>query len=118
MKRIHAPLVLAAVLAAVTCAAPSAATPHEDGSTFDRQGAAATLAQIDLSMCRAPKAPRGEGHVIVTFKPGGNATSAVVDRGPMVGSPVAKCIGAQFAKAKVAPFKGREIQVGKLFRFE
>ena len=116
MKAIHAPLVLAAMLTVVAFADSSAAAPGDDG--FDRQSAASVLSQIDLTKCRAPNAPRGEGHVVVTFKPGGAATNAVVDRGPMVGSPAAKCIGAQFAKAKIAPFKGQPIQVGKLFRFQ
>ena len=76
------------------------------------------LAQVDLTKCRAPNAPRGEGHVKVTFGAEGHATSAIVDRGPMAGTPAAKCISAQFAKAKIPAFKGQPVQVGKLFRFE
>jgi hypothetical protein len=110
MSSIHPPLGLAIVLAALTIAGSSMA--------FDRESAASALAQVDLTMCRAPKAPRGEGHVKVTFTAEGKATSAVVDRGPMVGTPAAKCIGAQFTKARIPAFKGQPVQVGKLFQFE
>lgn len=110
MSSLQFPLGCAIVLFAISLAGPSHA--------FDKESASSILAQVDLTVCRVPNAPRGEGHVKVTFTAEGKATSAFVDRGPMAGTPVAKCIGAQFAKARIPAFKGQPIQVGKLFRFE
>ncbi len=54
----------------------------------------------------------------VTFTPAGTASAATVDRGPMAGTPVTRCIQGQFAKAKVPAFRGDAVSVGKTFRFE
>jgi hypothetical protein len=110
MSSVRLPLACATVLAAIAMACPVEA--------FDKESATTVLAQVDLTKCRVPNAPRGEGHVMVTFASEGKATRAVVDRGPMVGTPAAKCIGAQFAKTRIPSFKGDPVQVGKLFRFE
>jgi len=56
--------------------------------------------------------------VVVRFVPEGGASSAVVDRGPMVGTAVAKCIANKFKQTKVPAFKGSPVQVGKAFHFE
>ena len=42
----------------------------------------------------------------------------VVDRGPMAGTPTAKCIAKEFKKTTVPAFKGEQVQVGKVFKFE
>jgi hypothetical protein len=56
--------------------------------------------------------------VLITFVPAGTATNAVVDKGPWLGTPVAKCIAKAFTKAKIPAFKGDAVTVGKSFRFE
>lgn len=100
-------------------APPRPAPPTEEAPTpFDRQAAANALSSVDLAKCKSTNAPRGEGHIIVKFMPGGSASEAVVDKGPMLGTPVAKCIAKEFKKAKVPAFKGDVVQVGKSFRFE
>jgi hypothetical protein len=96
---------------------PEAAKP-EQATDFDRQAAITAITQLDLQKCKATNAARGEGHVMITFDPAGTATSAVVDKGPMVGTPTAKCLVAQFKKAKVPSFKGGAVTVGKSFQFD
>lgn len=96
--------------------APEESTSAE--ATFDRQAAIAALTSVDLAKCKATNASRGEGHVFITFTPAGTATNAVVDKGPWVGTPVAKCIAKAFTKAKIPAFKGDAVTVGKSFRFE
>lgn len=85
---------------------------------FDRQAAASAIVEANLDKCKTPNAARGEGHVTITFTPKGSAQNAVVDRGPWLGTPVAKCMQKEFKKVKVPPFKGDPITVGKLFNFE
>ncbi len=90
----------------------------DEAAVFDKNAAASVLSSIDLSKCKSTNAPRGEGHIMVKFLPAGSATEATVDRGPLVGTPVAKCIAKEFKKAKVPAFAGDVVQVGKSFRFE
>lgn len=85
---------------------------------FDKQAASTALGSVDLLKCKSTNAPRGEGHVMVKFTPAGSAADAVVDKGPLVGTPVGKCIAKEFKKAKVPAFTGDVVQVGKSFRFE
>src|SRR5258707_872883 len=86
MKTLRAVLPAFALFAIATIS-PAWAAP-DDGTSFDRQAAASVLSSVDLTKCRATNAPRGEGHVMVTFNATGSATNAVVDKGPMVGTPV------------------------------
>jgi hypothetical protein len=124
-------LTSALLLAAVTIAGTSDAGPKkpkspkpptppttEDAAPFDKLAAANVLSSIDLVKCKSTNAPRGDGHIIVKFQPAGTATEAVVDKGPWVGTPVAKCIAKEFKKAKIPAFAGDVVQVGKSFRFE
>ena len=114
------------VLLGVSILAPASAAPkkhpkhekHDDGPTFDRDAAAAALAGVDLGKCHVTNAPRGEGHVTLTFATSGSVTTAVVDRGPAVGTPVGRCIAAKYKTVKVPAFHGAPVQVGKAFRFE
>lgn len=92
--------------------------PKEEAPPFDRDAALAAFAEVDLQKCRVTNAPTGEGHVTVTFQPGGKATGAIVDRGPWLGTPVAKCIASQYKKARVPAFKGGTVNVGKTFRLD
>jgi hypothetical protein len=131
MTRVQALLTSASLLAVVTVTGGSWAGPKKpkapkpapapvvaEESTFDRQAAASALSSVDLVKCKSTNAPRGEGHIVVKFMPAGSASEAVVDKGPMLGTPVAKCIAKEFKKAKVPAFKGEVVQVGKSFRFE
>jgi len=131
MIRSKALLTSALLLAAVTLAGTSDAGPKkpkspkpptpptsEDAAPFDKLAAANVLSNIDLVKCKSTNAPRGDGHIIVKFQPAGTATEAVVDKGPWVGTPVAKCIAKEFKKAKIPAFAGDVVQVGKSFRFE
>ena len=122
MLSLRCSLGLAAILCATTLTDAWAGPPKGDkgdtGPTFDKNAAAAVLGSVDLGKCRATNAPKGEGHVTVTFKPEGVAQDAIVDKGPMVGTPVAKCIAGKYKQVKVPAFKGTPVQVGKLFRFE
>ena len=100
-------------------AATEAAPTGDDASSpFDKQAASSALSSIDLLKCKSTNAPRGEGHVLVKFAPAGTATEATVDKGPLVGTPVAKCIAKEFKKVKIPAFAGEVVQVGKSFRFE
>jgi len=85
---------------------------------FDKQAAASAIAEVSLAKCRATNATRGEGHVIITFTPAGTAERAAIDRGPWVGSPVAKCMAKEFKKTRVPAFRGEAVTVGKSFHFE
>jgi hypothetical protein len=107
-------------LAASSALDASAGSPKkkDEGPTFDKGAAASALSSVDLAKCKAPNAKRGEGHVTVTFSPEGIASKAVVDKGPMLGSPVQRCIETRFKTAKVPSFKGDPVHVGKTFRFE
>ncbi len=128
MTRSKALLTSAVLLAVVAITGTSDAGPKkpkapkpvatEEAAPFDKTAAASVLASIDLTKCKSTNAPRGEGHIMVKFTPAGTATEAVVDKGPWLGTPVAKCIGKEFKKAKVPAFSGDVVQVGKSFRFE
>jgi hypothetical protein len=98
--------------------APAPAPAPEEAAPFDKQAAVSALSSVDLVKCKTTNAPRGDGHIMVKFQPAGVATEAVVDKGPWVGTPVAKCIAKEFKKAKVPAFAGDIVQVGKSFRFE
>jgi hypothetical protein len=117
----------ALLLAVVVVAGAASAAPKkpkepkptaQEAIAFDKLAAASALSSVDLLKCKSTNAPRGEGHVLVTFTPAGIATDAVVDKGPLVGTPVAKCIAKEFKKAKVPAFRGEVVQVGKSFRFD
>jgi len=91
---------------------------EETLADFDRQAAATAITEINLSKCKATSAAAGDGHVTITFAPAGVAQSAVVDKGPWIGTPVGKCMQKEFKKVKVPAFKGDPVTVGKSFHFE
>ncbi|MBX3207781.1 MAG: hypothetical protein KF764_22220 [Labilithrix sp.] len=116
-----------AVVAATADAAPKkkkrtarAAAPktEEVASDFDKQAAVSAIAEVNLQKCKATNAVKGEGHVTITFSPAGAAESARIDKGPWIGTPVAKCMQREFKKAKVPSFKGDPVTVGKTFQFD
>lgn len=100
-------------------AASAPVDPPKDAEPFNRDAAVSVLTSVDLGKCKTPNAARGEGHIAVRFSPNGAAVEASVDKGPMIGTPAAKCIANQFKKqAKVPAFTGDPVLVGKLFKFE
>jgi hypothetical protein len=122
MSNLRLSFSLGALLAATTLtdawAAPPKADTGDGGPTFDKNAAASVLSSVDLSKCRATNAPKGDGHVLVTFAATGSAKDAVVDKGPMVGTPAAKCIAKKYRETKIPAFKGESVLVGKTFHFE
>jgi predicted Zn finger-like uncharacterized protein len=82
---------------------------------FDRGAAAAALGGVNVASCKKPDGPTGTGHVTVTFAPGGNVTSAVVDSAPFAGTPVGGCVAGKFRSARVPAFSGGNVTVGKSF---
>lgn len=101
-------------------APPPAPAPKEaaSGATFDKDAAASAISSVDLTKCRATNAEKGDGHVMITFTPAGSVSKAVVDRGPWVGTPLAKCFASQFKKTTIPAFGGEPVTVGKTFKFE
>ena len=95
--------------------APKEAVPT---GGFDKEAASSAISSVDLTKCRATNAEKGEGHVMITFAPAGTVSKAVVDKGPWVGTPVAKCLASQFKKTTIPAFGGEPITVGKTFKFE
>ena len=86
---------------------------------FDKQAAATSITEASLQKCKATNAVKGEGHVTITFAPAGTPQAVTVDKGPWVGTPVAKCMAKEFGKkVKVPVFKGDPVTVGKTFQFE
>jgi hypothetical protein len=97
--------------------APKDTAPAPSAS-FDKDAAVQAITSVDLTKCRTTNVEKGEGHVTITFAPAGTASNAAVDRGPWVGTPVAKCLSAQFKKTSVPAFGGEPVTVGKTFKFE
>lgn len=102
--------------------APAPAPAPKDsapaGASFDRDAASSAIGSVDLTKCRATNAEKGEGHVVITFTPAGTAAKATVDKGPWVGTPLAKCFASQFKKTTIPAFGGEPVTVGKSFKFE
>ena len=90
----------------------------DPGPQFDMNAAANALRSVELVKCKIAGGPRGAGHVSVTFGNDGGASSVAVDGGPFVGSPVERCIVAQYKPVKVPSFKGEPVKVGKTFHID
>jgi hypothetical protein len=98
-----------------TVVARALSPPASDRPPFDRGAAAAALGAVDLRGCAAPGGPTGGGHVSVTFEPSGNVADASVDQPPFAGTGVGACVERQFRAARVAPYDGGQVKVGKSF---
>jgi hypothetical protein len=70
---------------------------------------------VSLRSCKRPGGPTGNGHVVMTVAATGEVKSVVIDAGPFPGTPVGDCIVEQFKKARVPPFAGGDVKVGKSF---
>jgi len=88
------------------------------GARFDRGAAAAALGGVSLVRCKTMAGDAGSGHVTVVFMPDGTVATAVVDQGPDVSTPRGGCVAAQFRSAKVPPFSGAPVRVGKSYSLD
>jgi hypothetical protein len=80
--------------------------------------AASSLGAIDVRPCKSPGQPTGVGHVSITFAPSGQAIAADVDAPPFAGTEVGRCIADRYRGARIAPFAGNNVHIGKTFRLE
>ena len=82
---------------------------------FDRHAAAEALRGVRVQQCAMPGGPHGSGHVKVTFSPNGAAVRAQADQPPFTGSKVGECVAHAYLDARVPPFSGSPVTVGKSF---
>lgn len=92
---------------------PLLAPPPTRGPAFDRAAAAATLMAVNVQVCKRQLS--GTGHVTVTFATDGSVTGAVVDSGPFTGTLEGACVATRFRGARVTPFAGPPVRVGRSF---
>jgi hypothetical protein len=95
--------------------APAAAPAPATTAAFDRGAAAAALGAVNVASCKKGDGPTGGGHIAVTFSPNGSVTTAIADQPPFAGSAVGGCIAGKFRGARVPPFSGAPVKVGKSF---
>jgi hypothetical protein len=108
------PVPKAPVIVAVEPAAAPAAT-DSSGSNFDRTAAATALGTAQIESCKRPEGPTGSGHIKVTFANDGSVSAVVLDAGPFNGTLAGQCIENRFSLARVPPFTGPPVTVGKSF---
>lgn len=89
--------------------APQATEP------FNRDAAASALAAAaeGASACRQEGDPSGTATVTVTFAPSGRVTTATISGPPFAGTKTGGCIAASLRRARVPPFAGDTVTVGK-----
>lgn len=103
----------------MAAAAGGAKKPESGGSAaggtapFDKGAALAALGGVNVASCK--KDAGGSGHVKIIFAPSGSVSSATVDDGPFVGTPVGGCVAGKYRGARVPPFAGSPVTVGKSF---
>jgi hypothetical protein len=105
---------VAIIAALMTTTESSAELP----SSFDRKAFADALGAVDLSSCKKPNGPTGEGHVLVTVLPAGKIKQVVVDTPPFANTKAAKCIEKAYIKVRVPAFAGQPVVLGKKFKIE
>lgn len=98
-------------------AASAPAQAGAAGKAFDREAAeAALVAAADAARaCKQAGGPTGRGEVEVTFAPGGDVTSAIVEGPPFAGTPVGGCVRSEFAGLRIPPFDGSPVSIKKSF---
>ncbi len=82
---------------------------------FDAAAARASLgaAAGAAAGCRKADDPSGTARVTITFAPSGRVTSAVVSGPPFAGTATGGCIASAMRSARVPPFSGSPVTVGK-----
>ena len=98
--------------------APPTPSPDPGIAQFDRGAAQLSLGAVSLLPCKQSKGPTGDGHIVVTFAPSGEAHDAVVDRPPYKETAVGRCIAGQYKHVKVPKFSGPPVSVGKTFHMD
>jgi hypothetical protein len=63
--------------------------------------------------CKTIDSPSGTARIAVTFAPNGQATNAVIESGPFVGTAAGTCVASKFRTARVPAFSGEPVQVHK-----
>jgi hypothetical protein len=93
--------------------------PPPPGPEFSTDAAHSALedAAARAATCRDNETEAGAVRVAVTFVPSGQATVAVVESGPVRGTPVGSCVASKFRTAKVPPFSGPKVTVHKTMNF-
>jgi hypothetical protein len=92
-------------------------TPSQQGcAPFDRGAAAQALSSINVVSCRKAGVTRGAGHLKVVYDPSGRVATAIIDSPPFVGTPAGACIAALYRRARIPPFCGGPVTVGKSFQ--
>lgn len=107
---------------AVNPALPVAAPPPQVARSrgdFNTQAAREALedAAARASKCKTIDTPSGTARVAVTFANNGQATNAVIESGPFVGTSAGTCVAAKFRAARVPPFTGDSVLVRKSVPF-
>jgi hypothetical protein len=90
-------------------------TVQSAAAAFDRAAAATALSAIDVSSCASEGGPTGTGHMSVTFEPSGVVGLALADQPPFAGTAVGACVASRFRQARIPPFGGAPVKVGKSF---
>ncbi len=91
--------------------------PPPPDLAFDREAVRVALGAVDVQSCKQGGAPAGRGHVTVTYVPSGVPADVRVDP-PYAGTTTGACIEGAFQLARVAPFAGGSVKVGKGFSLE
>jgi hypothetical protein len=84
--------------------------PLNQGAAIAALGVAANQAPS----CKSADGPSGSGRATVTFSPDGYVTSVSVSA-PFAGTSVGNCVANHFKKAKVPPFRGSPVSLGRAF---
>lgn len=96
------------IVSAVACGGPR--------PPFDATSANAAVGNVDLASCTTG-APL-DFHATLVFANDGSAESAIVDGGPLAGTPAAACVEKVLRGAKVAPFDGPHATVRRSFHMK
>jgi hypothetical protein len=111
-------MALCAIAWAIGRARDARADVPANDSGFDRDAVWTVLSGVDVEQCKDKKTPAGEGHVIVTFRPNGTVSRVVVDSAPYSKLRAGRCIEGEFKKAKIPPFRGSAVRVGRKFQLD
>ena len=90
----------------VPVAAPMVDVADGDRRAFDAMGARASLRSVDVSACRTRDLPRGHGHAVVTFAPGGGVSEILIDEPAGLSPRAVACLAECYRTANVRAFSG------------
>jgi hypothetical protein len=99
--------------------APPAPAPAPEGVEFNRDAAQSALedAAALAATCRQEDTPSGAVRVAVTFVATGKVTQALVESGPVRGTPTGSCVASKFRTAQIPAFSGARVTVHKTLSF-